>query len=150
MSFSQTKEIIRQCRREHLEMSDTMEELEEIFVKPKTQAISHFCARQQKHIANYLKCFLDSSPQAVLNSWFQNTPDMGKPLILLDGLPKDLKSSDFEKVIHKISKVFELRYEAYSKISELAKTKELFTQLSGINHHASEQFHWSLMENRDL
>jgi hypothetical protein len=150
MSFAQTKEIIRHCRRDHLEMSDTMEELEDVFVKPKTQSVSHFCASQQRHMANYLKCFLDASPKEVLNSWFQNTPDMGKPLSLLEDLPKNLKSADFEKIIHRVSKVFELRYEAYSKIAELAKTKELFTQLSSINHHASEQFHWSLMENRDL
>jgi len=150
MSFAQTKEIIRQCRRDHLAMSDIMEELEDVFVKPKTQSISHFCARQQKHMANYLKCFLESSPQEVLNSWFQNTPDMGKPLDLLEDLPGNMKSSEFERVVHKISKVFELRYETYSKIAELAKTKELFTQLSSINQHASEQFHWSLMENRDL
>lgn len=150
MSFAQTKEIIRQCRRDHLAMSDAMEELEDVFVKPKTQSISRFCARQQKHMANYLKCFLDSSPQEVLNSWFQNTPDMGKPLDLLEDLPDNMKSSEFERVVHKISKVFELRYETYSKIAELAKTKELFTQLSHINQHASEQFHWSLMENRDL
>ena len=91
-----------------------------------------------------------SSPKEVLNSWFQNTPEMGAPFVLLDDLPENLKEVDFEKVVHRISKVFELRYEAYAKISELAKTRELFTQLSSINNHASSQFHWSLTENRDL
>ncbi|WDE97507.1 hypothetical protein PQO03_16895 [Lentisphaera profundi] len=150
MSFTQTKEIIRHCRRDHLKLSESMDELEDIFTRPKTKSISHFCSNQQKHMADYLKCFLDSSPKEVLNSWFQSTPEMGEPLLLLDDLPENLKEIDFEKVVHRISKVFELRYEAYSKISELAKTRELFTQLSSVNNHASSQFHWSLTENRDL
>jgi hypothetical protein len=150
MSFTQTKDIIRRCRHDHLEMSEAMEDLEDVFIRPHTASLSHFCAGQQRHMANYIKCFLDSSPREVLNYWFQSVPDMGNPITLLDKVNEDLKSSDFENLVHDISKVFESRYQSFTKLAELSKTRELFTQLSSINHHASEQFHWTVMENRDL
>ena len=150
MSFTQTKEIIRQCRRDHLHISEAMEDLEDVFTRPRTASLSHFCAGQQRHMADYLKCFMDSSPKEVLNYWFQTVPDMGDPIKLLDDVPENLKSNDFENLVHRISKVFELRYENFTKLSELAKTRDLFTQLSSINQHASEQFHWTVAENRDI
>ena len=42
-------------------------------------------------------------------------------MTLLNKVNEDLKSSDFENLVHDISKVFELRYQSFTKLAELSK-----------------------------
>ncbi len=150
MSFMQTREILKCTRRDHLRVANELMDLEDLFTQERTSSLCRFAEGQQRHMAEYIRHYLESMPKDVLMSWFQNTPDKCDIHAILEDISVDMRDREFEAVIHDISKKFEDRYEMYEKIAELPKTKDMFLRLAQVSRHTAEQFQWRSTENHDI
>ena len=76
MAFHQTIEIIRYISKLHHQTSDLFTDLEDRASLSKPKMLLNYMADHELQLEQYLKTYTKNAPEGVLNSWFQNAPDL--------------------------------------------------------------------------
>ncbi len=152
MNFTQTRELVRQCRRDHLALSQLLEDLAEIDDLPlrSSQLLLTWKGHQDKLTRDLLAYLEDPGSQAMLSTWYQFVPEMESiegPLSTLGEFPDD---ELVPSVMSDCDTIFLRRYRRLSEMAPSQSVAEFFAAIGRLELSESSAGSWAVAQIRDM
>ncbi|MEN9360181.1 MAG: hypothetical protein RL095_1716 [Verrucomicrobiota bacterium] len=152
MNFTQTRELVRQCRRDHLALAQILEDLAAIEELPlRSCQLLMTWKGHQDNLARDLQAYLeDPASQAMLSTWYQFVPEMES----LDGPLSTLGDFPDEEIIPSVMSdcdtIFLRRYRRLSEMAPNPSVAEFFAAIGRLELSESSAGSWAVAQFRDL
>ena len=150
MAFYQVRDVMRKSCREHEEVAQFYEEMQDM-VDDDEKLIFMLSSMKsyEDEIIHCIKEYLKDKNSSVLNSWFQYLPDTP---VVSDSLNFEDEVSE-QVAIHifgEVNRSFKVTYEKLSEISQSDSVQELFDEMKNLTQHEGVREGWLKIMQDDM
>jgi hypothetical protein len=150
MAFQQVRDVMRKSCRDHEEVSQFYEEMQDMVDDDeKLVFMLSSMKNYEDEIVHCIKEYLKVKNSPVLNTWFQYLPDtpvVSDSLSFEDEVSEKVAIQIFGEVNHS----FKITYEKLSEVSQSDSVQELFDEMKKLTKHEGIRKSWLNIMQDDM
>jgi hypothetical protein len=146
MPFEQVRDVLRHAGRFHREVADYYRQLQDSASQKRVKMLLDYMGGREEKIAEALADFVDETPKAILDTWFQFADDQRVMRFPHESLKPDMQVDDVMRVA---ADVRQHVLNAFRDMAGSAETDEVRAVFASLIEQSEEEWH-HLARNANL